>query len=560
MDNFRLVRRLARRWRRTRNRERSRHLGGSWTLDAELLIARLREIPPDLDVTRPLTPPLVPSPPVRSEHSSPSSYETPLYDRVESAMKFETAAYHKLLALGGRPAYPLSMLEDVVTNPEEHREILLPFQSYEDTGTVECEVFEFQCGKWKGFRVWQECNRGPDYLEKKFAAYLEKEWRTEVESPTGGRHEEMPERLRKSYRARFEGEQKNKGVDKGEAGWLAFLEERKQEAIKAGYWWPGLTDDQCRQVIRAKFNRKYHDWYEWPNCRRALWWWESRDADSFPLYVAEAERRLAHYSFARTFQLDMDPARQDKLTTWIEYLNYEYFWLDLYERALAHSTKKCEEEWKEWDAEHNGYRRACKCPAPCCDHIVERRISRRQRFFEQNEDYKHAKRDVECQRRLTQWVLEQLPLVEAEMNGIELVDRSSARPAKRKRPVSSPGSPTHHPERPPKRPRDDGQDSPPIQRSQAPETSPPQPQVTSGEPTAGNRADAEAEPLSSQAFIGGLGETTIESNDGSSKGKESSAEAKGKVESDNNGLEREGKEGGKGIGNNDDEGFEREED
>ncbi|KAF2188832.1 hypothetical protein K469DRAFT_765828 [Zopfia rhizophila CBS 207.26] len=50
----------------------------------------------------------------------------------------------------------------------------------------------------------------------------------------------------------------------------------------------------------------------------------------FPIYVRAVKDRLKKHGFTRTFQLDEDPARQDKLTTWIEYLGYEYWWYDQY--------------------------------------------------------------------------------------------------------------------------------------------------------------------------------------------------------------------------------------
>jgi hypothetical protein len=51
----------------------------------------------------------------------------------------------------------------------------------------------------------------------------------------------------------------------------------------------------------------------------------------FPEYTEEMRKRLASHGFTQTFRLDDDPARQDKLTTWIEYLNFEYSWFDWYD-------------------------------------------------------------------------------------------------------------------------------------------------------------------------------------------------------------------------------------
>jgi hypothetical protein len=59
------------------------------------------------------------------------------------------------------------------------------------------------------------------------------------------------------------------------------------------------------------------------------------------------KRRLAQHGFTRPFELDEDPKRQDKLTTWIEYLNYEYSWYDRYTRMVKRLQLKHDEAWKK---------------------------------------------------------------------------------------------------------------------------------------------------------------------------------------------------------------------
>ncbi|KAF2174588.1 hypothetical protein K469DRAFT_756679 [Zopfia rhizophila CBS 207.26] len=66
----------------------------------------------------------------------------------------------------------------------------------------------------------------------------------------------------------------------------------------------------------------------------------------FPMYVRAVKDRLTKHGFTRTFQLDEDPARQDKLTTWIEYLGYEYWWYDRY--ALSkRQQRQLDDAWKK---------------------------------------------------------------------------------------------------------------------------------------------------------------------------------------------------------------------
>ncbi|KAF2185518.1 hypothetical protein K469DRAFT_726674 [Zopfia rhizophila CBS 207.26] len=66
----------------------------------------------------------------------------------------------------------------------------------------------------------------------------------------------------------------------------------------------------------------------------------------FPMYVRAVKDRLTKHGFTRTFQLDEDPARQDRLTTWIEYLGYEYWWYDQY--ALSkRQQQRLDNAWKK---------------------------------------------------------------------------------------------------------------------------------------------------------------------------------------------------------------------
>ncbi len=49
-----------------------------------------------------------------------------------------------------------------------------------------------------------------------------------------------------------------------------------------------------------------------------------RKEGRFPIYRQRVQERLTRHGFERPFQLDKDLDKQDKLATWIEFLNYEY--------------------------------------------------------------------------------------------------------------------------------------------------------------------------------------------------------------------------------------------
>jgi hypothetical protein len=58
------------------------------------------------------------------------------------------------------------------------------------------------------------------------------------------------------------------------------------------------------------------------------WQVSNRSDNRFRKYAEDVKRDLTGHGFRRQFNLQEDPELQDKLTTWIEYLGYEYWWYD----------------------------------------------------------------------------------------------------------------------------------------------------------------------------------------------------------------------------------------
>ncbi|TKA42965.1 hypothetical protein B0A55_13409 [Friedmanniomyces simplex] len=67
--------------------------------------------------------------------------------------------------------------------------------------------------------------------------------------------------------------------------------------------------------------------------------------------VSDYEKRLKHrlskYGFTRPFQLESDLSRQDGVTTWIEYLAYEYWFYDQKASYVKRFQRKHDEAWKK---------------------------------------------------------------------------------------------------------------------------------------------------------------------------------------------------------------------
>jgi hypothetical protein len=73
--------------------------------------------------------------------------------------------------------------------------------------------------------------------------------------------------------------------------------------------------------------------------------WAHRTATRLSEYAEALRERLLRHGFPRRFQLDEDAARQDKLTTWIEYLGYQYWWFDRSRKLMEIDQRKHDEGW-----------------------------------------------------------------------------------------------------------------------------------------------------------------------------------------------------------------------
>ncbi|KAL2171812.1 hypothetical protein VTG60DRAFT_1509 [Thermothelomyces hinnuleus] len=462
----------------------------SLPVDLDAVAARLREISDNQEAL-----------PIATSRSP--SYErspTVICDEFEETKQDETRAYHELVKDGGRPVYPISRLEEVLNNPEGHREILLPWQRNPDLEIPHGNVFVSQLATWKTFRYWQKKNRDIYNVEEEFATFSKEEWRRETEeiASLSRSRRKFLERSEREYleklRDKFLRMQEEKGVDDRDAGFSAFLEEEKRRNLEAGVKWLGMTEDEYRESLRVVFNRTEY----WRHLDRFCWLREDHGRGGFPEYVAEARRRLAKHGFTRDFQLDKDLTRQDKLTTWIEYLNHEYAWYDRYERSIKRLRPGYDEAWKKLvesgvlrpgetdenlrtiesaarlQAEEDQARKAvtsAEAAAKAALSETEKakvgrsRLTTEERkrrlavahsrlvaakearkaleirgdlitdFIRGTWDYAEQKRNIYRQRVRLQWALEQLPLIEAELD--ESNGSRAGRGAKRSKPRQS---------------------------------------------------------------------------------------------------------------------------
>ncbi|KAF4943311.1 hypothetical protein FGADI_13500 [Fusarium gaditjirri] len=205
----------------------------------------------------------------------------------------ESEAYYELVDEGGRSLYPINLIRDVFQNPENYEELLRPWQ-VNISPVSPSGIFQKQLQRWRDFRKWQRDNRGIGDGDGDFPAYVDRQ-----------RHV-----IKRDLRAKVAA----KLLDEIEADPSCLKPEWEDEQWKR---------EQQRRLYREADCRGFHD------------------------YAKAMKHRLTHHDFTRPFELDEDPEKQDKLTTWIEYLNYECWWLDKYTRDIERLELQHDELWQD---------------------------------------------------------------------------------------------------------------------------------------------------------------------------------------------------------------------
>ncbi|KAJ4321052.1 hypothetical protein N0V84_005519 [Fusarium piperis] len=362
-------------------------------LDLDDLDARLRQVSPNRSFSL--------RPQLRVTYRSRSP--TPPIDLT----RHETEAYHELINDNGRPLYSIDLIQDVFRDPSKYG------------------LLQRQLQRWQDFRRWQNDNRGREDDDGGFLAYVEKK-----------------------------------------KGWI------KQDCLPR-------SRDRRLAKIEADPSCLKSEWDETQSHReRQRRLYREHGCRGFRDYAEAVKRRLTRHGFTQPFELDEDPKKQDKLTTWIEYLNYEHWWLDKYTSDIKRLEPEHDKLWQELVDEKilrphetkefvrtmaspvergNERERAQKAveqaesdakrihvltqkdPKHSCipeakrismlNQGAEKLLAAKRRleqirsrndriteFIRATFDYADAKRDAASHRVRVQWVLDQVPLIEAEMN------------------------------------------------------------------------------------------------------------------------------------------------
>ncbi len=245
------------------------------------------------------------------------------------------------------------------------------------------------------------------------------------------------------------------------------------------------TPGEYREIL-SYWQTRENDWEVFESQMRlwrdfGRWQQKNREEGRFPKYVEGVKGRLAEHGFTRSFQLDEDPERQDKLTTWIEYLDYEYWWYDKKMRFVKRHQPRYDEAWKKlvdsnvlrpseteefiWNLDssfqHAGEEDRAERVVESAKSVVlsvqkattdprrftisldaakaqsrlegairslesiKRRNDLVSEFRKTTKNYRMSKKDAERRSILLRWILEQVPLIELELNPAVVAENDS---------------------------------------------------------------------------------------------------------------------------------------
>ncbi|CAH0053674.1 unnamed protein product [Clonostachys solani] len=238
------------------------------------------------------------------------------------ARRREKEAYILLLELGGRPVYPLDRLFNGDTNNDDTNN---DDTNSDDTNNDDSFDIRVQTRTEKKLQPWkllyEHLAPEPEHLRGWESSVLQlKNWE------------------------RFLTWQRDHRGPNDQDNFQAFAQEqyRDWEIVQRddGYsTWCLETEEQPTRLWSA-WEKRQHD--------RATY--REQGCGSFTDYSEAVRRRLEKNGFRHPFQLHPDPMQQDPLTTWIEYLAYEYWWLDHYTEALESTQETLLEVWEGVDS------------------------------------------------------------------------------------------------------------------------------------------------------------------------------------------------------------------
>ena len=202
----------------------------------------------------------------------------------------ETECHNELLKDSGRPAYPISCMGEVFKDTRAYHKRLLPWVKNPRDPDDYRRVFSRQRDRWLEFRKWQLDNR-------------------------------------------------RAAISDDEEGFSVFLQAKQHEFAVIG---------AAEVTTQPGFEEAM--WTQWEQEQQVRQWQRDNVREvqgGFTEYAERAARRLAGHGFTKSFQLEEDPREQDEWTTWVEYLEFEYWWFDKHTQAVQRLQRQHDEAWEK---------------------------------------------------------------------------------------------------------------------------------------------------------------------------------------------------------------------
>ena len=197
----------------------------------------------------------------------------------------------------------------------------------------------------------------------------------------------------------------NRGKIASEEGYSAFFDWRKKNCLQRGEtkWASNPSFEETTRRV----------WQHEPR------FWEQSGKDGFTAYARAVEKRLSSHKFTQSFQLAEDPRRQDAKTTWVEYLNYNYWWQDRHAAKMKSVEPRYRQAWDELENFHAVSSANTSTAIGTLDEQLnvmktELQAARQQigEFLKKTTSYRRAEAAFHRHELRAEWVLEQLPLIE----------------------------------------------------------------------------------------------------------------------------------------------------
>lgn len=190
---------------------------------------------------------------------------------------------------GGRPCYSIALVQAFSENTDAYPGLAQPWLR---NGW---EVFDIQLDHWHRFLQWQQLIRGTYDSDAAYVRYASK-----TKLMMDLYHDPEAQEL--------------------EANPLHLMEYWKLAEARLNPDWKHLANgDNLPPLIKGQ---------------------------PFLTHVEVVKYRLLQRGVAHTIQLEEDVKQQDKLSTWLEYLAYQYAWCDRYARQLKRQQLRFDEEWE----------------------------------------------------------------------------------------------------------------------------------------------------------------------------------------------------------------------